>query len=488
MLFVDGTGWDDMYVWNVTSEKMYAFLGPDNFNNPIMLWIFQTICKFPDITSQTIAYRLGAFFGNFIQVISIWLILRKITNDINFTTLVSLLVAACAVNKCMILICCYHYTFSNALFLLGLLAFIYDFYKHSFAKLLLCAALWFASFSLWKSAALLMPFVIIVASVLKSGFNLNTPSSYMTCIVFMLKKYWVIIISLLFAAILYITKLSPHGIYDSYYEVGISNIILSPLTTLVSCISLFIGYCGNVISSFANRKTELFLLSLLISIFVYVVALRKDKSKLKISINKKFIVLVALFLYFSVYPQMLKGRIAFVCDIDTYNSKTASLAALSICVFIIYILSKFPYKLRLLSFSIILSGSIIYSMSVYMDYNRFWAKKICVIDYLKSNKGLQDKKILIIDTVDEYDAFPRGTSTYYDYDGCARFAYGKNTKTSFYTYFPKQERDNSQEYDYTIYLTKDADISSFELMKLRILNKDEYISRAHEMMSINTVN
>ena len=481
MFFVGGTGWDDMFYLYNTQEEISKFLGPETFNNPIMLWIFKGINLIEDFSTQTLVYRLCSFIGNFITVTSIWYVVKVITRDFEITLFVSLLAAACSVNKCMILICCYHYTFSNALFFLGLCFFLYDFYNHNRWCLLICAFLWFLSFTLWKSAALLMPLVVIIACINKTDFNYIHKHSYWNLIKCAIVSYWEILFALIVASVIYVLLLSPQGEYADYYKIRLLNVVLSPITCLFSCLNIVASYFGVIVTSFSSRETEIFIGAVLLFVPVYILV--KDYTKEDTKISGRLLVIAVLFLYFSVYPQMLKGRLAFVCDIDNYGSKTASLAALPLSLFIVYFISTIQRKrIKNIVFSILFVGSILYSMEVYFDYNKFWSKKISVINYLKEHHELKGKKVLIIDTVTEYDAFPRGTSTYYDYDGCARLAYGKYTKTSFSVFYPKQEREPRGLYDYKLLVIKNADISSFDLMTKRIISPAAYDEAVNDML------
>ena len=92
MFFVGGTGWDDMFYLYNTQEEISKFLGPETFNNPIMLWIFKGINLIEDFSTQTLVYRLCSFIGNFITVTSIWYVVKVITRDFEITLFVSLLV------------------------------------------------------------------------------------------------------------------------------------------------------------------------------------------------------------------------------------------------------------------------------------------------------------------------------------------------------------------------------------------------------------
>ena len=452
MLIVFGAWWDDMLLWNVSQENIDFFLGPDNFNNPFLFYIIKSISSIENINVMTFIYRLVPFVCWLISVLSFFFFCKIITQNKLFTLYASLLAASCGLNKCMILICCYHYSISITLFMIGLALFTYDYYKNIYYLKWCVAVLWLFSLLVWRSAVIVIPAAIVIASIIKVGYDRRDPvNSIMKMLLYLVKKYHAMLICIAIFTLLYLTILAPKGFYASYYSVNLTDVLISPFSTLVSCLTIFLNYLSNVISIdyiVTSRELRMLLIWVLI-VFLFTYKL-KGRNMGEENSSSIFIIAV-LFLFFSMMPHLLREY--NICyNINGYTSRVASLAVFPISMLIAYFFYKINVQYKQILFSLFLLFSSLYSIKTYTEYNRGWAKNVEISQFLKENRYLDGCNIKFLDTAVDYSTFPSEDFRYYDMEGCARLAYGKYTKTRCSNYYHKGERDSNFKYDYFLYI------------------------------------
>lgn len=429
MLTLYGAWWDDMLLWNVSSEILDNFMGGSNFNNPFLYYIVKSISEIDDIKTMTFVYRLVPFICWLISISAFFYFVKKISRNKQFTLYSSLLAASCGLNKCMIMINCYHYTISIMLFMIGLVLYTYDYYKEKLAYKILVALLWTLSLLIWRSAVLVIPVALLYVSYLKKGLVWNSFASYKFLFLYMLKHYWIIIAGLFVFAILYKTILAPQGDYAAYYSIGIKNMLFSPITTVLCCISLILGYISNLLSEFAKANGPVFLLLFFVvcifSIFLY----RTKNCKNNNEINIYMLLLACLFLFFSILPHLLR-ELSFSFDIHGYKSRVAALAIFPISLIFAYGLIKIRNKVvQSITCCILVVMSVIYCINTYLSYEKGWLKNEAIACLFKEKECLKGKNIVFVDNSRMYSPFNNEEYRYYDYEGCARLSYGKNDNT-----------------------------------------------------------
>ena len=345
MLLLYGAWWDDMLLWNVPDKDLELFMGPSNFNNPFIYFIVSSINRIGDTEIMNFVFRLVPFVCWFISVSSFFLINKIITNNRAFTLYSSLICASCGLNKCMMLISCYHYSISISLFMIGLVCFVYDYYKDTIWYRLLNALAWTLSLLVWRSAVLVVPALVIIACIGKTKFRWNSTDSYAMIIKYAICKYWMLILGLVTFTGLYLTILAPQGTYAGYYSVDLRNMILSPITTVLSSLSLFLGYTSNLFSIFATYNTfNIVYIIILISLFS--IFLSNFSFKMDLAHRNEILMVACLFLLFSMMPHLLRE---FVCsyDINGYKSRVAALAVFPLSMIMAYfIFVKIVHNLR----------------------------------------------------------------------------------------------------------------------------------------------
>ena len=478
MLSLYGAWWDDMLLWNVTPKMLYDFLGPDNFNNPVLYETIKAITSIRELKLQTFIFRLVAFVGNLIPIICAFFILRRITAKKSQTLLVVCLMAACGVNKAMIFICCYHYTFSNALFFIGLVYFVNDYYKSTIINRVVYAVFWFLSLVVWRSPALLIPFVVCVASILKvPNFEYKKTDCYKKAFINAISYYWPVILGCFVFVVLYKTILAPHGVYEAYYRIGKKTLVLSSFSTVLSLLSTITTYLGALL---LQTKRLLFVLVLLVPIY-YIL----NNSKLTFNtVNKKNIFMMLGFAFFAFLPQMLRN-VSLGSNIDGYSSRQMSLELMPLSFLLYCFVSCFPKVLSKIIFSVLLSCSILYSINVYLDYNRYWAQKESIAMFLEHNPQLEGKHIDVVNAVPEYYAFSCEGDRNYDYEGCARLAYGAGTTTKMKE-IDEEYADKEFNANYCLYIHKNKELqSSIKLYLYRLFNKEKYRDLISDMISFD---
>lgn len=475
MLLVYGAWWDDMLLWNVSQEDIDYFLGPDNFNNPFLFYIIKSIASIENIKVMTFLYRLVPFVCWLISVSSFFFFCKMITQNKWFTLYASLLAASCGLNKCMLLICCYHYSISIALFMLGLVLFVYDYYKEKYFAKLCVAILWLLSLLVWRSAVLVIPGAMVMASMMKVGYDKHKLlSSIMKVLSYLIRNYYLILIFLTIFSLLYLTILAPKGVYAYYYAIDLNCFLLSPLTTFISCLALILNYVTNIfINNILFMHGTAFLMLGIIVVFLFYFVIEKKCEEVEISASIKIVALV--FLFFSMMPHILIHKeICFSFDITGYTSRVASLGVFPISMFLGYLFCKFRLRYKNFYFSVLLLFSSLYSFKTYVDYRRGWKKNVEIAQFLKSRSFLNGCRLKFLDTAVDFSTFPSEAFRYYDMEGCARLAYGKNTKTICSNYYQKEEKDSIFEYDYMIYIYQNSNYGQPQSIKSYLIGDDGY--------------
>lgn len=485
MMLLNGAWWDDLNIWNITQETLNSRLGPDCFNVPFIYYLTDTLNKTYDKETQLFIYKILAFIGNSIPVITSLLIFKKIGISRTGALVISLLVATCAINKTMPLIICLTYTYGNALFFLGLLVFVYDFYKPNLFLKTGASVIWCISLCIWRSPILVIPLVVSIAIIVKyRQKNWKTIQTFAESVLYGCRNYFVIIIGLIVFTILYKTVLAPHGIYAAYYSISPKAMLVAPFTSITAIIGLHFGYLGEVFSIMVSDLYNFIFSLILIALFTPLV------FRLKWSLyenNWKFLLLfAAAFAYAGILPQELRCIIPLV-DIGGYGSRVASLSYLPVAIIACYVLSKISIKLGKTLFICLLSGSILCSINLYTNYNVFWAKKEAISFFLKNNEYLKGKSILVYDTDVEYNAFIGEKGRTYDFEGCARLAYGKDTDTKFYSFY-NREYESLENADYKLLICKNESYNKFHIFYSRLFDKKMYDKIIEDMVLFKITN
>ena len=427
MLALYGAWWDDMLIWDPSLEAYEKFAGSDNFNNPFLYILHKSILQITSLETRNFVFRLISFFCWFVSLTCFFLFLKKITNNINYTFYSSLLAASCGLNKCMALICCFHYTISISLFMMGLVLFVEDYYKERKLYLLVVSLLWTLSLLIWRTAVLAIPVVLVVAVISRMDVKIARREFYLNFLKNLFTKYYMIIIGLCIFAVLYKTILAPHGSYAAYYSVGVKNVILSPITTMSCCFSLILGYLSNLLNVYSQSGTVTLVsgLSILLACLWFRCSDEKDVG----SLDKSVLWLSCLFLFFSMMPHLLR-EIVYLFDINGYKSRVTALAVFPLCMIYGVILTDMKnVKVRLSVLCILVVSSVYYSINIYSDYARGWLKNEAIAGYFSSHNELKGKKIVCIDNAQIYSPFQSEHYRYYDFEGCAKLAYGNDDNT-----------------------------------------------------------
>jgi len=238
MLVIYGAWWDDMRLWNASVETLEEVGGANSFNNPFIYIIVKSINQINDLVQRNFVFRIIPFICWLVSLTFFFLFLKKLSGNKTYTLYASLLAASCCMNKTVMLICCYHYTISISLFMIGLVFFIYDYYESSFIYKFIVSFLWMFSLLIWRSAVLVIPVALLVSVLSRTELKLTAIDFYYKIVKKLIREYWLIIIGLLVFSVLYKTALAPQGMYASYYSIGLTNLLLSPINTFFCCLSL----------------------------------------------------------------------------------------------------------------------------------------------------------------------------------------------------------------------------------------------------------
>lgn len=475
MLLLYGAWWDDMLQWNVSPQMLEGFLGADNFNNPFIYYPIKWIATIEDTKLMTFVYRLVSFMCWFLSVTSFFFVVKKLTNNKSFTLYSSLIAASCGLNKCMILICCYHYSISIALFMLGLVLFTYDYYKRNRVLIYLVSILWTLSLIVWRSAVLVIPACLLIAVISTMKVKLKDWTFYCDVIKKLIKFYWPIIIGLMIFAILYKTILAPKGEYSVYYSIRIKYLFFSPITTLVSSCALILGYLSELFSVFALDNSFV-TGAIFVVVTIFWILLYKLENRIELyDINRSLLLVSCIILFFSMMPHLLR-EFVLSFDLNGYKSRITALSVFPLSMFVaflIYHIKNIQAKRVLLSSIIVLSMG--YSIKTYLNYENGWLKNEALTEFFTNNKFLKGRNIICIDNSQEYSPFQNEVYRFYDYEGCAKLAYGFNdsTKCCDLTAFGNYKRFEEPDY-YLIIDNKANGFLGHKAMYLRLFDESKY--------------
>ena len=466
MLFVYGAWWDDMLLMdNLAPEPVDDYLGSSGINNPFLNFIISSLNGVVDCYARNFYSRFLPFLCWLISLSCFFVVLKKITKNKSYTLFASLFASSCGVNKTMILVCCYHYSISISLFMLGLLFFVDDFYRAKNSTKIIVSMLWTLSVLVWRSAVLVIPLAMFISVFCKidnkNNYNLKSISFIFFRILF--KQYWQILLGLLVFSILYVTILAPGGKYAVYYSIGYLNLLTSPITTIFVCVSLLLGYLSNILSVFSKLGFESIIIVVVISAFyLFLLSLimkRDDREQLKTSI----LWLACIFLFFSMLPHLFRD-IVLSFDIGGYKSRVASLAVFPMSmIYAFFINSIINCRIRIIIGSIIVALSSFYCVNIYFDYEKGWLKNEALADFFKHHDYLKDKTLVCIDNSSFYSSFPVETYRNYEYEGCAKLAYGKNDSTKCFAYNDLKQISSTIDANYFIYINVQEPIDVIEI-------------------------
>lgn len=485
MLLVYGAWWDDMLLWNVSSSLLEKFLGPSSFNNPFLYAIVSSINEISSLTLKSFVYRIIPFVCWLVSCISFFFVTKKVTNHKQFTLYASLLMASCGLNKSMIMICCYGYSISIMLFMIGLVYFVNDFYKNSRMQIVWSSFFWLLSLLVWRSAVLVIPVIVIIACIINISFDWKSLQSYKELFLVVLKKYGIIILALVVFSGLYLTILAPKGVYHDYYHISVGHIILSPILTFTSCLSVFYQYVSGVYSTFAYVGGLYYFSLILLPLFL--LFFLKNNLDCK-ELSKSLLLISIVLFFFSIMPQKLIGNsYSFLCDMQNQNSRQASLAVFPVCFIISYLFLSLNRIIRPFIVGVFFTGSILLSNYICLDYERGWARNVAISHFLEKHKELDGKKILIYNNAQEYSIFKGTGDSYYEYEGCARLAYGINTQTQFRSFYVDSVFGSDFVPDYHVVFGRKEPSPrlGLKLMFTRLFKPQEYDEIVDQMLFFN---
>lgn len=453
MLLSNGVWWDDWTVWNVTPQKLYNYLGPGDANEVFQYAYIKLITDLFPLNTQVYIFHIISFLINGISLICCWFIVKKITSDLGFTAVSSLLMASYGLDTTSMLIICSHYTFANCLFLIGLLCLVYEAYNHKGYLLYLTGIAWLCSLLVWRSAALLMPLVLLLLAFAKNEGAWQTVRGWIDSIKYIFVHYWQIIIIVMLFVPIYLLYMQPSGDHGEYYMPQIKNIITSPVTSFVSAILAIFLAIGTSIKSLADSGS--LTITCIIGVCVpivywfskrYITENNEEERSYNSLAGMAFLYLMVSM----ILPLFIYGFLEVV-DISEYKSRLLTLGAFPISVIITYILYFLPKKMRNIAFSLIMVGMATYTIYTYIDYEYAWNKTEIIADYMRQHPELDGKDVYVIDDASEANE-NRSNLRFYAYEGIARMAYGADTKTRMESKY-YEVYDKSFKSDYVMHIS-----------------------------------
>lgn len=451
-LLINGVWWDDFTVWNVTEQSLYDYLGPGDANEVVQYWYINLITSIFGLENQILAFHILSLFFNILSIGGMWYILKFITHDRWFTLYTLLLVAVCGIDKTPFLIINSHAVIANCLFYIGFALFVRNYYYNDKFSIYIVSFLWFSSLVVWRTPALLIPFILIYASCKKTHFNYKIKMSYWNAFKYCMAKYWSIIFGCLIFLFFYKTFLIQNGPHASYYVPDLLNLVLSPILSLCSAIKALMYYLSSSIGSIASiAKLFDFILFLSLLLAVYFLLIKNSSSC--IFHDKKITVYAFVFLSLTLLlPLSIYGAFNLV-GFEEYNSRTLCLASFPIAFILISILSKLNTKVFSIIYALVLLGSFYYSINNQINYGFSVIKQEAIINFLKDNKQLENKSIIVKDMAFSASANESALRNY-EYEGLARIAYGKNTQTKIISYYGNNQYELTPQYEIEIYQKK----------------------------------
>ena len=432
-LFINGVWWDDNTVWNVSPESLYEYLGPSDANEVFQYIYIRAVTNLFPLNRQVFIFHILAFFFQTVSLASIWYILKKITNDKFFTLFTMLLVASFGLDKTTFLIICSHSVIANSLFYVGLALLVKDYYNNSKLLVFVVSILWLLSLCVWRTAALLMPFSILVASGSAIAFYYKSKKSYYRLFKHVIYRYWPILLSIITFLFIYKIFLLQSGPHANYYRPTVLNLIMSPLLAISSAfISIIYYYSSSIGSISLYTDIPFFAFYMLLVLLAFIILYKNCRAP---EFDGKRLSMFA-FLYMSLsflLPLSIYGALKMV-GFEEYNTRTLCLSALPLGVITITLLLSLNRNLFIWVYSFLFVGSFIYSLNSNMNYGFSVLKQECIVDYLKENKQLENHVILVRDAAYSFNANQSALRNY-EYEGLARLSYGSHTKTSIMSYY-----------------------------------------------------
>lgn len=442
-LFLNGVWWDDYTIWNVSPNNLYAYLGPNDANEIVQYNYVKAITTWFPQGSQVFVFHLLSFIFHTISLISIWYIVKKISNDVYFTLFTLLLISAFGLDKTQFLIINSHATIANCLFYIGLALFVKDYFERNQLCIASSCILWFLSLITWRSPALLIPFCVILASCLKTDFSYKSVGSYIKAFKHCIRNYWMIIVCCILFVVVYKVFLTQSGPHATYYIPSWKNIASSPVLSICSAIMTLLYYVSSSLNSITEFNSLPYFLCVLICVITCLIFTNKiwNKPNCKQAVPQyAFLYLIlSLMLPLSIYG------VNHLVGFDEYDTRIFCLSALPVAIIILFVLSKLERKTFLVCYSLLLMGSFFYSLNTQIDYGYSLLKRDCFIEFLQNNPQLKNSRILVKDFAYNSNA-NRSPLRNYEYEGMARMAYGRETKTACMSYLGGNQRDICSEY------------------------------------------
>ncbi len=480
MILLQGEWWDDYVAWNVTPQMLYEEFGPSNCNYIFDLHYLSFVTSHFSLSNQIIVFRMTSLIVHGISLCCVWIVLRRITENLNFSFLVCLLVATFGFDRTMFLTMCIHYAVANALFMIGLVLVVKHFQTNKRYFVYITAVLWFASLFVWRSPALLMPASLLLICCIKTKFSFRSYKSYIDALKYGIHNYWPILLGMVAFLVVYKLTLTPSGKHITYYNPTFVGLIVSPISAIFSGFTVVAQYIGNVLVSFGTyNHLKLFIIPLIICIFCYCITKKTSIDNLEVDRRLLFVSFGYMVLTF-VLPLSIYGGFSLV-SISEYQSRILSLTSFPIAVIVVLMLAIFIKKYFKLVYVIILSGSILYTSQVYIDYAFSLTKTEYLTNYLSAHPELDGKKIKILDS--SFETNPNaGLVRGYEYEGMARLAYGPQSQTKFLNVYRNDCEEFNADYKMTLSQSKYPNNKLKVLMNKYMLKKEVWYNEYRDSL------
>ncbi len=480
MFAIDGVCWDDSLIWNNDRNLFEYYFGLESCNNHIEYWYQTAVLDNFSVPVQLLVFRLMAFLAGLSSAIAVWMLSGIILGrNSNAALWISLLFAACSVDRTGMMITCLHYSFSNMLALWGMVAIASDYKKDSLYMRLLAALLWTVALLLWRSAVLLIPAVIVTLCCFKTKFRFLRLSSWKDAVKYAFTHYWMIILACVIYAVSFMTWAHPKSFVDEYTTMPIKNIVLSPVTATMTSLHVLCCYLGNLCEAFAFGDSLLSVGTIVCAIVIYWMS-RKCRIH-NVGNEKRLLILAAVFMIFGIWPQMLIKSVIYYVDIHSTGARLASLLPLPICCIIVLAASHCSDKVGRIAMSVILSAALFHSVSVFVDYDRGQQKNTAIENFFRENPCLAGRKLLILDNTAALNSFPGDYMRHYEYESLAAHVYGYGLPTSV-----SLVAADGDTYDYVIRIDYGAVLySPYRLFAYKYIAPERYRAAVDAMLNIS---
>lgn len=451
MILNCGVWWDDSTVWNVTPDSLYAYLGPNDANEIVQYSFINYVTSHFTLAHQIYVFRICVLLLNLCSLICCWFIIKLLTKSYEITVLTSLLMAAFGLDSTSMLIICTHYAGANCFFLIGLVLLIYENTNSNRWIVFVSAILWFISLVIWRSAALLMPLVVIILSCRKTGWTIFKAKSYKLAFEYAIKHYWPIIIMCVMFVVIYLNFMTQQGPHAGYYKPQVNNLTWIPLTASLSVLTSILQYFSLSLSAFSGDASVI-LIIVSCSLFCCVYCCLRNYTNYTESVGENILWYAVLYLGVSFILPLSIFEKGSMVDVSEYTSRVLSLSAMPIAIISVYAIEKITNsKFRKVVFSILLVGSCMYTINTSVDYGVALAKRDYFVKYFQEHPELDGSHILIKDY--SFATNPNESPIrYYDYEGMARSAYGPSTSTKIRSIYSCP--DSIENYNFELMLTQ----------------------------------